>query len=181
MGELHLNAVVWGVKIPPGEKTIKDPQEMLAVLGFDSVTSYVWLHHQPLPTFPRTPYADVRDASVKDAEKFIGMYKVPYYPNVTMGWDPSPRTIQSDVYEDLGYPFTPVLEGNTPEAYRQGLSDFKMLIDRTPKHPKIVTLNAWNEWTEGSYLEPDTIHGLVSRSDPGAFGRTSSRRIVRLR
>jgi hypothetical protein len=161
LGELHLNAVAWGVKILPGEKTIKDPQEMLAVLGFDSVTSYVWLHHQPLPTFPRTPYADVRDASVKDAEKFIGMYKVPYYPNVTMGWDPSPRTIQSDVYENLGYPFTPILEGNTPEAYRQALSDFKTLIDRTPKHPKIVTLNAWNEWTEGSYLEPDTIHGLA--------------------
>jgi len=25
-------------------------------------------------------------------------FSLPYHPNVTVGWDPSPRTVQSDVY-----------------------------------------------------------------------------------
>jgi len=26
---------------------------------------------------------------------------------------------------------------------------------------RILNLNCWNEWTEGSYLEPDTAHGTA--------------------
>lgn len=28
-----------------------------------------------------------------------------------------------------------------------------------PKRPGAILLNAWNEYTEGSYLMPDTRHG----------------------
>jgi len=24
----------------------------------------------------------------------------------------------------------------------------------------VITIYAWNEWTEGGYLEPDTVHGM---------------------
>jgi hypothetical protein len=30
-------------------------------------------------------------------------------------------------------------------------------VDAHPGIPKIITINAWNEWSEGSYLEPDTL------------------------
>jgi hypothetical protein len=77
-----------------------------------------------------------------------------------MGWDSSPRTVQSDVFSNAGYPFTPTLSGNTPDAFRDALARAKAFLDARPDVSKILTINAWNEWTEGSYLEPDTVHGM---------------------
>jgi hypothetical protein len=160
LGELHLNAVVWGIQILPGENKITNPNEMLKELGFDSVTSYVWIHHQELKDFPKTSYSEIREASMKDYVKFEDTYDLPYYPNVTMGWDSSPRTVQSDVFDNLGYPYIATLEGNTPEEFEKALEGAKAFLDKSLTNPKILTINAWNEWTEGSYLEPDMINGM---------------------
>jgi hypothetical protein len=56
----------------------------------------------------------------------------------------------------VGSPFTPTLAGNTPEQFREALSLGKRRLDQYADAPQILTVNAWNEWTEGSYLEPDT-------------------------
>ena len=86
---------------------------------------------------------------------------MPYYPNVTMGWDASPRTVQSDRYVNAGYPSMPVLSDNTPEALEDALREARAFLVTRPLEKRIFTINAWNEWTEGSYLEPDTEHGLA--------------------
>ena len=158
--DLHLNDVAWDLAILPGETAVKDPQRLLKTLGFDSITSYVWIHHVRMETFPETPYAEVMAGAIEHWQRTVQTFDLPYFPNVTMGWDSSPRTVQSDVFINAGYPFTPTLSGNIPAAFREALAQAKAFLDARTSVPKILTINAWNEWTEGSYLEPDTVHGM---------------------
>lgn len=159
MPGLHLNAVVWGRPILPGEKKPADAAALVRELGFDSVTSYVWIHHVALPKL-QTDYDEVRDGYCVYWNGASRKFDVPYFPNVTMGWDPSPRAHQDDEFGNFGYPFTNTIAGNTPERFREALAMAKRRLLSKPDGPRILNINCWNEWTEGSYLEPDTVHGM---------------------
>jgi hypothetical protein len=78
-----------------------------------------------------------------------------------MGWDSSPRANQEEPFEDHGYPFMGTMADNTPENFRKALLQMKQYLEKHPGAQKIFNINCWNEWTEGSYLEPDTIHGMA--------------------
>jgi hypothetical protein len=156
---LHLNAVVWGQTILPGEGKPADTAKLVKDLGFDSVTSYVWIHHVGLPE-QQTDYNFVRDAYFRYWDSAEREFSVPYFPNVTMGWDPSPRADQNDPFVNAGYPFMNTIGGNTPERFREALAMTKERLLERKEGPRILNINCWNEWTEGSYLEPDTVHGM---------------------
>jgi len=156
---LHINAVVWGRPILPGEKKPADAGALVKDLGFNSVTSYVWIHHVRLPK-RQTDYDFVRDAYFRYWNQAEKKFDVPYYPNVTMGWDSSPRAHQDDKFENVGYPFMNTIGGNTPERFREALAMTKRRLRAQTDSPRILNINCWNEWTEGSYLEPDTVHGM---------------------
>ena len=156
---LHLNAVVWGWPILPAEKKPADTSALVRDLGLDSVTSYVWIHHVPLPSLV-TDYNHVRDEYFKYWDQAEKSFDVPYYPNVTMGWDASPRAAQDQEFGNFGYPFMNTIGNNTPENFRAALSMTKQRLLAKRGGPRILNINCWNEWTEGSYLEPDTVHGM---------------------
>ena len=157
---LHLNAVVWGNTILPGEKTPVDSVALVRDLGFDSVTSYVWIHHVPLPKL-QTEYNEAREAYFQYWTRAATHFGIPYIPNITVGWDPSPRADQAQEYGNFGYPFTNILIDNTPENFRAALELARQRLLAEPNGLRILNLNCWNEWTEGSYLEPDTVHGMA--------------------
>jgi hypothetical protein len=159
---LHLDAVLWSAAvIQTGSEPTLTAIESFGRLGFESATSYVWMHHfdSRQAAFPTGSIADLRESAFAEYDRYAGQLDVPFYPNVTVGWDSSPRTSQTLPYERSRYPWTPVWDQD-PDEFRVGLEHARDYLARhRPRHP-IITVNAWNEWTEGSYLLPDTTHGL---------------------
>jgi hypothetical protein len=156
---VHWNLVAWGNPVIPEQQSSVSLPEIIKILDFDSVTSYVWLHHVQLPD-TQTDYNYVRDAYLAHWEKVKAEYEVPYFPDVTMGWDSSPRCDPQTEWAPVGYPYTNTIVNNTPENFRNALQIIKDKLLADPDYPRIVNINSWNEWTEGSYLEPDTVNGL---------------------
>jgi len=133
---------------------------VITQLGVQSVTSYCWIHNVSPPNFPVTDYIYMLNKTIAywsdAAKKFI----VAYIPNVSVGWDSSPRACQTDIFENVGYPYTPTFTA-TPAQLQQALQAAKNYMDPVCNSNWCqLTINAWNEWTEGSYLEPDTVNGM---------------------
>jgi hypothetical protein len=48
----------------------------------------------------------------------------------------------------------------------------KDFLDTHPASANTFNINAWNEWTEGSYLEPDSQNGFeFLKAIQSVFGR----------
>jgi hypothetical protein len=160
---LHLNGMEWGLQSRHREIGEK-PNELAEYLGVDSVTSYVWMHNISMEHFPDEPYSIVAKKAPELWEKIHNDFKMAYFPNVTMGWDPSPRFDQNRPYDKKEYGdnsyLSSILVGNTPDAFEKSLSEAKDFLDKHNISPRIITLYAWNEWTEGGFLEPEKVHGM---------------------
>jgi len=98
-------------------------------------------------------YDDVIDYSL---ERIQGMDDIElakgYYPTVMTGWDNSARKPGKGN----------IFHGATPAKFQNWLEGCYLWSKEThPKESQFVFINAWNEWAEGTYLEPDKKYGYA--------------------
>ncbi|MDR1743562.1 MAG: glycoside hydrolase family 99-like domain-containing protein [Dysgonamonadaceae bacterium] len=91
--------------------------------------------------------------SIKIREQMDSILDVPLFPCVSIGWDDTPRFPAKGIHDVVHI-------NNTPQSFAALLYKAKQYADSHPEQPKIITVNAWNEWVEGSYLLPDMLNGF---------------------
>lgn len=170
---VHLDAVVWGFSVLPQEVAIENPEDLLPLLGFASASSYVWIHHVDSLSFEFPESKDwdrVGDAAFAEYERYAARLPVPFHPNVTVGWDASPRVAPDAAFSTEVLPYPPAWNAG-PAEFERGLRRAADFAQRHPAPYREVTINAWNEWTEGSYLLPDEQNGwAMLEAIRGVFG-----------
>ena len=118
-------------------------------LGIDSATLYSFVASSKKDNNPEyAAWAEKGAERFDVAKKELGVDM--YFAHASIGWDTNPRYPAGSVQ--------PTVMDSTPEKFEAVLRRAKDWCDRnTPDGaPKLISVNSWNEWTEGSYLEPDT-------------------------
>lgn len=129
----------------------------LKSVGFDTGSDYQWPHKET-ESYPALEYSVWAGRNADTARIRTLALEVPYNPVVPMGWDSSPRTVQSDMYDKDDYPFGPVIVNNTPSLFEKALRNAADFLASDEASGTMLHLPCWNEWTEGAYLEPDTVN-----------------------
>ena len=112
---------------------------------------------RPPPTSPKTTKTS-SPAHVQHLEGLGQDARCPYCPVVTMGWDNTPRLEHNVPPLQPDY-LRPRRCGQHPGAIRPTVQAGGGPCCGRSKRPPAVFVNAWNEWTEGSYLLPERRHG----------------------
>ena len=135
-----------------GEPQLGEPgnniPELVASLNANSVTMY----NMAGSASRSGDYLRYGENAVSLRSKWDSVLTIPFFPCVSVGWDNTPR------YPELGKDKI-IYYNNTPESFGAYLRKAKEYADKHPEQPKLIIINAWNEWVEGSYLEPDMLRG----------------------
>ncbi|MBQ9337726.1 MAG: glycoside hydrolase family 99-like domain-containing protein [Lentisphaeria bacterium] len=157
LGELWLDATFANL----GASDLAAANELAEKLGLDSCSCYAYSKLPLVEVFPCFDYASVIEPNLARAKEISEGLRIPYNPSVATGWDASPRTVQSDMYESRGYPFSIIAVNDTPELWEKHLEGFRDFLETDSCSARILHLSCWNEWTEGMYLEPEDGYGYA--------------------
>jgi len=120
--------------------------ELIEAIGFNSVSLYNMGGRNE-------DYLVYGSNSIKINEQLNETLNIPFFPCTSIGWDDTPRFPQYGIKNTVHY-------NKSPESFATLLSKAKNYVDRHPNQPKLMTINAWNEWVEDSYLLPDMKYGF---------------------
>ncbi|EKS30297.1 glycoside hydrolase family 99-like domain-containing protein [Afipia felis] len=73
------------------------------------------------------------------------------HPGVMPSWDNSARRPTNGE----------IIHGSTPELFGDWLRHAFSRAIKNPENERLIFVNAWNEWAEGAYLEPDQRFGYA--------------------
>ncbi len=123
----------------------KDINEQIEYLGINSLTKYNW--------GVKEDYINLGVETILKRNLLDSTLKVPYFPNVSIGYDDTPRFPHKGKENLIHY-------NKSPESFAAFLQKAKEYCDSHPDQPRLITIFAWNEWVEGSYLLPDMKYGF---------------------
>lgn len=142
---LHIQWNQGGTDIMP-EAAVNNMIGRVKRLGYNSVTMYNMGGRDE-------DYLVHGARSIAIREQMDSVLNVPFIPCVSVGWDDTPR-FPAKGQKDV------VHINNTPQSFAALLYKAKEYVDSHPNQPKLININAWNEWVEGSYLLPDMLSGF---------------------
>ena len=137
---LHLQLIVFG---SPSQEWIENLKE----LQFNSVTKYNWGWSNEQDYIKWATKAQVQ------RQQWADSLAIPYFPNVSIGWDDTPRFPEKGEEDIVRY-------NKSPESFASFLKMAKRFCEKHPEETNLITIFSWNEWIEGGYLLPDVKYGF---------------------
>ena len=89
-------------------------------------------------------YKDIMDHFVTPED-----YHERIYPQLIPKRDRSPRSGRKAM----------IYYGSTPELFAKAVENAVKCVENRDFDHRLIFLNAWNEWGEGAYMEPDLKYG----------------------
>jgi len=119
--------------------------------GYDAVTAYNWPHLGVRGSERWAPYADLLAPHRELWERYAAESPLPIMTPVSGGWDSRPW------HGDTAL----VRSNRTPALFKKHLQDAREFIEANPgKALPVALIEAWNEFGEGSYIEPHRQYGF---------------------